>query len=111
MLNDVLEYWRGLSEDKQFDFRFRQISADDVFGALGDNGFFTEETPYEIRFRYSASKAGSDHLVRAWHRTNGLPVVITNCSYNYGPCRFPEKLIPLEPSMGASKFSPSISIM
>jgi len=95
MLNGALEYWRGLSEQKQLDFRFHHISTDEVFGALGDDGFFTEETPYDPRSPYSASKAGSDHLVQAWHHTYGLPVVITNCSNNYGPFHFPEKLIPL----------------
>jgi dTDP-glucose 4,6-dehydratase len=95
MLNGALEYWRGLSEEKQRDFRFHHISTDEVFGALGDDGFFTEETPYDPRSPYSASKAGSDHLVQAWHHTYGLPVVITNCSNNYGPFHFPEKLITL----------------
>jgi dTDP-glucose 4,6-dehydratase len=95
MLNGALEYWRGLPSDGQRDFRFHHISTDEVFGALGDDGFFTEETPYDPRSPYSASKAGSDHLVRAWHHTYGLPVVITNCSNNYGPYHFPEKLIPL----------------
>lgn len=95
MLNGALEYWRGLSEEKQPNFRFHHISTDEVFGALGDDGFFTEETPYDPRSPYSASKAGSDHLVQAWHHTYGLPVVITNCSNNYGPFHFPEKLIPL----------------
>ena len=95
MLNGALEYWLGLPEEKQRDFRFHHISTDEVFGALGDDGFFTEETPYDPRSPYSASKAGSDHLVQAWHHTYGLPVVITNCSNNYGPFHFPEKLIPL----------------
>ena len=95
MLNCALAYWRGVSEEKQRDFRFHHISTDEVFGALGDDGFFTEETPYDPRSPYSASKAGSDHLVQAWHHTYGLPVVITNCSNNYGPFHFPEKLIPL----------------
>jgi dTDP-glucose 4,6-dehydratase len=95
MLNGALGYWRGLSEERQRDFRFHHISTDEVFGALGDEGFFTEETPYDPRSPYSASKAGSDHLVQAWHHTYGLPVVITNCSNNYGPFHFPEKLIPL----------------
>jgi dTDP-glucose 4,6-dehydratase len=95
MLNGALEYWRGLSQEKQRDFRFHHISTDEVFGALGDDGFFTEETPYDPRSPYSASKAGSDHLVQAWYHTYGLPVVITNCSNNYGPFHFPEKLIPL----------------
>ena len=95
MLNGALEYWRGLPKDQQRDFRFHHISTDEVFGALGDDGFFTEETPYDPRSPYSASKAGSDHLVQAWYHTFGLPVVITNCSNNYGPFHFPEKLIPL----------------
>ena len=95
MLNGALEYWRGLSDEKRRDFRFHHISTDEVFGALGDEGFFTEETPYDPRSPYSASKAGSDHLVQAWHHTYGLPVAITNCSNNYGPFHFPEKLIPL----------------
>lgn len=95
MLNGALEYWRGLSDERQRDFRFHHISTDEVFGALGDEGYFTEETPYDPRSPYSASKAGSDHLVQAWHHTYGLPVVITNCSNNYGPFHFPEKLIPL----------------
>ena len=95
MLNGALEYWRGLSDERQRDFRFHHISTDEVFGALGNEGYFTEETPYDPRSPYSASKAGSDHLVQAWHHTYGLPVVITNCSNNYGPFHFPEKLIPL----------------
>jgi dTDP-glucose 4,6-dehydratase len=95
MLNGALEYWRGLSAEKQRDFRFHHISTDEVFGALGDDGFFTEETPYDPRSPYSASKAGSDHLVQAWYHTYGLPIIITNCSNNYGPFHFPEKLIPL----------------
>ncbi|MBM9593905.1 dTDP-glucose 4,6-dehydratase [Roseitranquillus sediminis] len=76
-------------------FRFHHISTDEVFGSLGPEGQFTEETPYDPRSPYSASKAGSDHLVRAWHETYGLPVVLTNCSNNYGPFHFPEKLIPV----------------
>lgn len=95
MLNAALEYWRGLPETKQSDFRFHHISTDEVFGALGDTGFFTEATAYDPRSPYSASKAGSDHLVRAWYHTFGLPIIITNCSNNYGPFHFPEKLIPL----------------
>jgi dTDP-glucose 4,6-dehydratase len=77
------------------DFRFQHISTDEVFGSLGESGSFTETTPYDPSSPYSASKASSDHLVRAWHRTFGLPVLITNCSNNYGPYQFPEKLIPL----------------
>ena len=95
VLNGALEYWRGLPAEGQRAFRFHHISTDEVFGALGDDGFFTEATPYDPRSPYSASKAGSDHLVQAWHHTYGLPVVITNCSNNYGPYHFPEKLIPL----------------
>ncbi|MEE3188940.1 MAG: dTDP-glucose 4,6-dehydratase, partial [Candidatus Neomarinimicrobiota bacterium] len=77
------------------DFRFLHVSTDEVYGSLGDNGKFTETTPYDPSSPYSASKAGSDHLVRAWHRTFDLPILITNCSNNYGPHQFPEKLIPL----------------
>ncbi len=95
MLRAVLDYWRGLDAARQSGFRFHHISTDEVFGALGDDGFFTEATAYDPRSPYSASKAGSDHLVRAWHHTYGLPVLITNCSNNYGPYHFPEKLIPL----------------
>ena len=95
MLSAALEYWRGLKGSAKNRFRFHHISTDEVFGALGDEGFFTEETAYDPRSPYSASKAGSDHLVSAWHHTYGLPVVITNCSNNYGPHHFPEKLIPL----------------
>ena len=86
---------RGLDDDAKARFRFHHISTDEVFGTLGDEGFFTEETPYDPHSPYSASKASSDHLVRAWHDTYGLPVIVTNCSNNYGPYHFPEKLIPL----------------
>jgi dTDP-glucose 4,6-dehydratase len=95
MLRATLDYWRGLTEERQANFRFHHISTDEVFGALGAEGFFTESTSYDPRSPYSASKAGSDHLVSAWHHTYGLPVVITNCSNNYGPFHFPEKLVPL----------------
>jgi len=95
MLNQALGYWRGLSEQRRTAFRFHHISTDEVFGSLGEDGFFTETTPYDPRSPYSASKAGSDHLVRAWGHTYGLPVLVTNCSNNYGPYHFPEKLIPL----------------
>jgi dTDP-glucose 4,6-dehydratase len=95
MLNAALDYWRGLDETAKAEFRFHHISTDEVFGTLADDGFFTEETPYDPHSPYSASKASSDHLVRAWHDTYGLPVLITNCSNNYGPYHFPEKLIPL----------------
>ncbi|WP_116092404.1 dTDP-glucose 4,6-dehydratase [Sphingomonas crusticola] len=95
MLSAALEYWRGLDAEAKAAFRFHHISTDEVFGSLPDGGFFTEETPYDPHSPYSASKASSDHLVRAWHDTYGLPVLITNCSNNYGPYHFPEKLIPL----------------
>ena len=95
MLSAALSYWRELESGAQAGFRFHHISTDEVFGALGDEGYFTEATAYDPRSPYSASKAGSDHLVRAWHHTYGLPVLITNCSNNYGPYHFPEKLIPL----------------
>ena len=95
LLEAATGYWRGLDEAARVAFRFHHISTDEVFGALGDEGSFCETTAYDPRSPYSASKAGSDHLVRAWHHTHGLPVLITNCSNNYGPYHFPEKLIPL----------------
>ena len=95
MLEQALAYWRGLDEARQKAFRFHHISTDEVFGSLGDEGLFLETTAYDPRSPYSASKAGSDHLVRAWGHTYGLPVLVTNCSNNYGPYHFPEKLIPL----------------
>ncbi|MEA3080746.1 MAG: dTDP-glucose 4,6-dehydratase [Sphingomonadales bacterium] len=95
MLEQALDYWRGLDAGRQECFRFHHISTDEVFGSLGDVGHFTETTPYDPRSPYSASKAASDHLVRAWGHTFGLPVLVTNCSNNYGPFHFPEKLIPL----------------
>jgi dTDP-glucose 4,6-dehydratase len=95
LLQVALGYWRGLETAAQAAFRFHHVSTDEVFGSLGPTGFFTEETPYRPNSPYSASKAASDHLVRAWHQTYGLPTVITNCSNNYGPYHFPEKLIPL----------------
>jgi dTDP-glucose 4,6-dehydratase len=95
MLEQALAYWRSLSPERQTAFRFHHISTDEVFGSLGDEGYFTETTAYDPRSPYSASKAGSDHLVRAWGHTYGLPVLVTNCSNNYGPYHFPEKLIPL----------------
>lgn len=89
-------YWQDLGGDKKAQFRFHHISTDEVYGDLpNDNSLFTEETPYAPSSPYSASKASSDHIVRAWHRTYGLPVLVTNCSNNYGPYHFPEKLIPL----------------
>ena len=95
MLQAALAYWRGLEGDRKENFRFHHISTDEVFGSLGADGLFHEDTPYAPNSPYSASKAGSDHLVRAWHHTYGLPIVATNCSNNYGPYHFPEKLIPL----------------
>lgn len=88
-------YWSELDEARKQRFRFHHVSTDEVYGSLGESGYFTEQTPYHPNSPYSASKASSDHLVNAWHRTYGLPVVITNCSNNYGPYQFPEKLIPL----------------
>jgi dTDP-glucose 4,6-dehydratase len=95
MLVQARAYWQSLDLDAQAQFRFHHISTDEVYGSLGQDGLFTEETPYDPRSPYSASKAGSDHLVSAWGHTYGLPVLITNCSNNYGPYHFPEKLIPL----------------
>ena len=95
LLDQVLAYWRALDESQRNLFRFHHISTDEVFGSLADTGHFTETTAYDPRSPYSASKAASDHLVRAWHHTFGLPVLVTNCSNNYGPYHFPEKLIPL----------------
>jgi dTDP-glucose 4,6-dehydratase len=96
LLSAALAYWRELAGDKREGFRFHHISTDEVFGDLPfDEGIFTEETPYAPSSPYSASKAASDHFVRAWHDTYGLPVVLSNCSNNYGPYHFPEKLIPL----------------
>jgi dTDP-glucose 4,6-dehydratase len=95
LLDAALEYWRSLPPARASAFRFQHISTDEVYGALGATGFFTEETPYAPNSPYSASKAGSDHLVRAWRETYGLPTLVTNCSNNYGPYHFPEKLIPL----------------
>jgi dTDP-glucose 4,6-dehydratase len=95
MLSETLAYWRALPGDRRDAFRFHHISTDEVFGSLGAEGSFSETTAYDPRSPYSASKAASDHLVRAWGHTYGLPVLITNCSNNYGPYHFPEKLIPL----------------
>jgi len=93
LLEAARAYWQGRGRPQ--DFRFHHISTDEVFGALGPEGQFTETTPYDPRSPYSASKAASDHLVRAWYHTYGLPVVLSNCSNNYGPYHFPEKLIPV----------------
>lgn len=96
LLTAALEYWRELTPQAQASFRFHHVSTDEVFGDLPfDEGIFTEETPYAPSSPYSASKASSDHFVRAWHHTYGLPVILSNCSNNYGPYHFPEKLIPL----------------
>jgi dTDP-glucose 4,6-dehydratase len=95
LLQQALAYWRALPAPAQATFRFVHISTDEVFGSLGPEGCFTEQTPYAPRSPYSASKAGSDHLVQAWYHTYGLPTITTNCSNNYGPFQFPEKLIPL----------------
>ncbi|CQR70506.1 dTDP-glucose 4,6-dehydratase [Sporomusa ovata DSM 2662] len=95
LLEGARKYWRELGEEKQDKFRFLHISTDEVYGSLGASGFFTEETAYAPNSPYSASKASSDHLVRAYHHTYGLPVLMSNCSNNYGPYQFPEKLIPL----------------
>lgn len=93
MLEAARSYW--MAQGRPETFRFHHISTDEVFGSLGSEGQFTEETPYDPRSPYSASKAASDHLVRAWGETYGLPVVLTNCSNNYGPFHFPEKLVPV----------------
>ena len=93
MLEASRLYWQDRSNSASF--RFHHISTDEVFGSLGSNGMFNEDTPYDPSSPYSASKASSDHLVRAWHRTYGLPVVLTNCSNNYGPFQFPEKFVPV----------------
>ncbi len=95
LLESVRDYWKSLEGQAGEDFRFLHVSTDEVYGSLGDTGLFTEETPYSPNSPYSASKAASDHLVRAFHHTYGLPVLTTNCSNNYGPYQFPEKLIPL----------------
>lgn len=95
MLSASRKYYETLDDEKKIDFRFLHISTDEVYGSLGDSGYFTEDTPYAPNSPYSASKASSDHLVRAWFHTYGFPVLTTNCSNNYGPRQFPEKLIPL----------------
>ncbi|MBG7602210.1 MAG: dTDP-glucose 4,6-dehydratase [Gammaproteobacteria bacterium] len=95
MLQCARAYWSGMDSEKKSRFRFLHVSTDEVYGSLGSEGLFTEETPYAPNSPYSASKAASDHLVRAWFHTYGMPVLTTNCSNNYGPWQFPEKLIPL----------------
>jgi dTDP-glucose 4,6-dehydratase len=94
LLQEALRFWRGLDRQTKDRFRFHHVSTDEVYGSLGRNGSFTETTPYAPNSPYSASKASSDHLVRSWYETYGLPVLVTNCSNNYGPYHFPEKLIP-----------------
>jgi len=95
LLEVALEYYKELPADRRERFRFHHVSTDEVYGTLGATGYFTETTPYAPNSPYSASKAASDHLVRAWHHTYGLPIVMTNCSNNYGPYQFPEKLMPV----------------
>src|SRR6186713_3377236 len=95
LLECALAYWRALPLDRQDGFRFLHVSTDEVYGSLGPLGRFREDSPYQPNSPYSASKAASDHLVRAFHHTYGLPTLTTNCSNNYGPFQFPEKLIPL----------------
>jgi dTDP-glucose 4,6-dehydratase len=95
LLQAALTHWRRLGGERAAQFRFHHVSTDEVFGALGEDGRFEEATAYDPRSPYSASKASSDHFVRAWSHTFGLPVVVSNCSNNYGPHQFPEKLIPL----------------
>ena len=95
LLQAARNHWEQLPGERKQQFRFQHISTDEVFGSLGATGRFSETTPYDPRSPYSASKAASDHLVRAWHHTYGMPVVLTNCSNNYGPWQFPEKLIPV----------------
>lgn len=95
LLQEATRYFRQLPTDKRAVFRFHHVSTDEVFGSLGPYGAFTEETPYDPRSPYAASKASADHLVRAWHHTYGLPIVISNCSNNFGPWQYPEKLMPV----------------
>ena len=95
LLEAARVYYAALAEDRKRGFRFLHVSTDEVFGSLGEDGYFTEETPYAPNSPYAASKAASDHFVRAYHHTYGLPTIITNCSNNYGPYQFPEKMIPL----------------
>ena len=95
LLETARGYWSALEDRAKEGFRFLHVSTDEVYGSLGDEGFFTEDTPYDPSSPYSASKAASDHLAKAWQRTYGLPIVVSNCSNNYGPYHYPEKLIPL----------------
>jgi dTDP-glucose 4,6-dehydratase len=105
LLEESRRYWEALKPEQRARFRFHHVSTDEVFGELGSTGLFTETTPYKPSSPYAASKAASDHIVRAWGRTYGLPILVTNCSNNYGPYQFPDKLIPLmilRASRGAS---------
>src|SRR5262245_31893394 len=95
LLDAARRYWTRLPGSERGGFRFVHVSTDEVYGSLGESGYFTETTPYDPRSPYSASKAASAHLARSWYATYGLPVIVSNCSNNYGPCHFPEKLIPL----------------
>ena len=95
LLEAARAHWERLDAARRASFRFVHVSTDEVFGSLGPDGAFREDSPYRPNSPYAASKAGADHLARAWHHTDGLPVIVTNCSNNYGPCQFPEKLIPL----------------
>ncbi|MCC9601441.1 dTDP-glucose 4,6-dehydratase [Stieleria sp. JC731] len=95
LLSESLRYWQSLSGNRKTQFRLLHVSTDEVYGSLGEEGLFSESSRYQPSSPYAASKAGADHLVRAWHHTYGLPTIITNCSNNYGPFQFPEKLIPL----------------
>jgi dTDP-glucose 4,6-dehydratase len=95
LLEAARAHWNALAGDARSAFRFLHVSTDEVYGSLGDHGLFTEDTPYAPRSPYAASKAASDHLATAWYHTYGMPVLVSNCSNNYGPCQFPEKLIPL----------------
>ena len=95
LLEEARDFWTSLDGEARDAFRFLHVSTDEVYGSLGDEGLFTEDTPYDPSSPYSASKASSDHLAKAWQRTYGLPVVVSNCSNNYGPFHFPEKLVPL----------------
>lgn len=95
LLEAARHYWNSLEGDAKAAFRFLHVSTDEVYGSLGETGLFEETTPYDPSSPYSASKAASDHLAKAWHRTYGMPIVVSNCSNNYGPYHFPEKLIPL----------------
>jgi len=103
LLECARSYWSTLREAERSTFRFHHVSTDEVYGSLGDDGMFLETTPYRPNSPYSASKAASDHLVRAWHKTYGLPTLVSNCSNNYGPYQFPEKLIPLIISKALNK--------